>query len=189
MIFGKGVNDVRYKVTRKSKNKQEMCPYYRRWRNMLERCYSARYHEIYPTYSDVFVCDDWLLFSNFRKWMISQDWKGKELDKDILFPNNKEYSPDRCIFVSHELNKLLTNHENGRGKYPQGVHEDKRYNNFVASISIKGKQQEIGRYKKVEDAREAYINYKYNHILKIIDDENDLRIKSGLFRQLERVNF
>jgi len=39
--------------------------------------------------------------------MERQDWEGKHLDKDILIPGNKIYSPDRCIFVSSLINLLI----------------------------------------------------------------------------------
>lgn len=75
---------------------------------MKQRCYSALFHQRRPSYIGCVVCDEWLVFENFYYWVVNQDWKGKHLDKDILIPNNKIYSPDTCVFVSPKLNRLLT---------------------------------------------------------------------------------
>lgn len=53
--------------------------------------------------------------------MLTKDWQGNQLDKDILNPGNKEYSPDNCIFVTQDINLLLNSRAKCRGKYPQGV--------------------------------------------------------------------
>ena len=96
LVCGVGVNDLRFiKADRGMKNR---CPFYPRWRGMLQRCYCSM--EYRPTYKECFVCEDWLIFSNFKEWMKTQDWKDKHLDKDILKPGNKVYSLDTCCFVT-----------------------------------------------------------------------------------------
>lgn len=73
-----------------------------RWHCMLKRCYSKNY----PTYADVFVCDEWLTFSNFSKWLVSNpNWQELELDKDLLVSGNRVYSPNTCVLVPHYINK------------------------------------------------------------------------------------
>ena len=88
-VYGVGINDAQYKIKPKVGGKRIECPYYRRWLNMLERCYDARLKERCPTYVGCYVSDEWLLFSNFRAWMCKQDWVGLYLDKDILVSYNK----------------------------------------------------------------------------------------------------
>tara|TARA_R110002050_G_scaffold11693_1_gene39168 strand:- start:71 stop:445 length:375 start_codon:yes stop_codon:yes gene_type:complete len=102
-IHGVATNDADYFTQYKGKT----CPYYSRWRKMLERCYSVEWQESKPTYKECSVCNEWLLFSNFKSWMINQDWIGKELDKDIINNGNKTYSPENCAFVSRKVNLLI----------------------------------------------------------------------------------
>lgn len=45
------------------------------------------------------VCEEWLTFSNFKRWMEQQDYEGKALDKDLLVSQNKTYSSETCVFV------------------------------------------------------------------------------------------
>ena len=79
LVQGVGVNDAGYRVAIKERlpcsngkriqKEVWMCPYYSKWKSMLVRCYSTKYHQRRPTYKDCSVCNDWLLFSNFRKWV------------------------------------------------------------------------------------------------------------------------
>lgn len=88
-IYGVGTNDANYLVV----NKGVRCPYYKKWSSMLERCFSKSLHKKHPTYIGCTVCNEWLLFSNFRSWMMKQEWVGMELDKDIISIGNKKYCP------------------------------------------------------------------------------------------------
>ena len=131
LVWNIGINDADYSVEKKTswyengKQKQKrvwVCPFYEKWRPMLQRCYSEKFQNKRPTYKGCSVCQEWLTFSNFKAWMEQQDWYGKELDKDILFPGNKIYSPDTCIFVDQGVNKFLIESNAARGKYMVGVH-------------------------------------------------------------------
>ena len=99
LVQGVGVNDADYTVCIKRNNKIIWrCPFYIKWRNMIERCYSPLWHKRYPSYIGCSVCPEWRYFSKFRFWMSTQKWKGMELDKDILVKGNRVYSPDTCCF-------------------------------------------------------------------------------------------
>ena len=147
LVQGVGVNDADYVVCitecleerlpsgRKKRRSVWQCPYYSRWCSMLQRCYSKRLHKRRPTYSDCTVCDEWLLFSNFREWMVTKEWEGKDLDKDILFEDNKVYSPTKCVFVTPMLNKFLLDSGASRGKYLLGVDWKPSNNKFQARCS------------------------------------------------------
>ena len=131
LVSGVGVNDADYVVKvsetigyMDGKQKRKLvwvCPFYQTWTSMLKRGYSNKLKEKYPTYKDVTVHKDWHLFSNFKKWMEKQDWEGKQLDKDILFCGNKEYSQDKCVFVLQKTNLFLTERNSMRGEFPTGV--------------------------------------------------------------------
>lgn len=57
-----------------------------------------------PTYEGCTVCDEWLYFSNFKKWFDENYIEGFQLDKDIIIRGNKVYSPQTCCFVPKEIN-------------------------------------------------------------------------------------
>lgn len=176
LICGVGVNDAEYKVSIVFEDKVKSCPYYSKWTSMLVRCYSTNYN---PTYKDVTVCKEWHIFSTFRLWMETQDWEGKQLDKDIIIPNSKVYSPETCVFVSQRVNSLLLDCGKSRGKYKQGVHADR--GKFKAKCSNgEGKQKHIGYFPTEQLAYEAYVTYKHALILKVSNEQEDERVKNGL---------
>lgn len=89
---------------------------YRIWQDMLIRVYKPRSN--HRSYSNVFVCKRWLSFSNFHNDCFNL-WGFQEfadsgfeyqIDKDYYGSNI--YSPETCIFIPANLNKML----NGGGE-------------------------------------------------------------------------
>ena len=113
MMYGVGINDADYKT--------RGCPFYNKWKSMMCRCYSVLYHKMHPTYLDCEVCDDWKLFSNFRNWMITQDYIGKQLDKDLLVIGNKIYGPNTCVFITSQINNFIQIIPTDKYNLPVGV--------------------------------------------------------------------
>lgn len=179
LVYGKGVNDADYPTQPKINGKVVACLYYRKWANMLERCYSIKLQERYPTYSDCTICDEWLTFSNFKAWMQKQDWEGKHLDKDLLIQGNKVYSPETCIFIDSKINKLLNTHKSKRGVFPQGVCFHKATGKYQARVSFNGKKKYIGEFETPDDAFEAYKEVKYT-IIKDVALKQAEPLKSAL---------
>lgn len=148
---------------------------------ILERGYCLKSKEKQPAYKDVYVCKEWHTFSNFRQWMEKQDWGDKQLDKDIIAPNNKVYSPETCVFVSGQINKLLTNSGARRGSYKQGVSFDKNKDKFLARChNGTGTQKNLGYFTTEQQAYEAYVTYKHALILQVASEQEDERVKNGL---------
>ena len=175
-VFGVGVNDANYTIVIKDGGKQVTCPYYRKWHNMLRRCYDPKFHEKHPTYINCKVCDEWLVFSNFKGWMSEHNWEGKDLDKDILVNGNKIYAPNACIFIPHEVNTLLNDSGSIRGEFPIGVTIDNRDGRFTSRIKLNGKTKHLGRFSTQEEAHKAYIAFKEDHVHKIaLEQEEPLR--------------
>lgn len=112
LVMGVGTNDLTYVPTinigRRSVYK---CRYYQTWSKMLDRCHSVKWQSRYPTYIGLSVHESFLRASIFVDWMKSQITTENEeflqLDKDILYPGNKEYSPTTCAFVPQFLNMSL----------------------------------------------------------------------------------
>lgn len=177
--YGLGVNDANYLIRYTDNGKSFRCPFYFRWLNMLMRCYCDKFHKKEPTYIDCSVCDEWLTFSNFKAWMIKQDWQGKHLDKDILVQGNKIYSPETCIFVTQEINKLLNVSKKSKNNYLVGVY--KKGGKYVSRCR-KGKSQVyLGIHETEIKAHNAYKEYKSKLINELALNESD-PLKSALMR-------
>lgn len=180
-VCGIGINDADYIVTTVINGKMVSCPYYLVWTGMINRCYNLKYQEKYPTYKDCSVTKEWLTFANFKEWMKTKDWKGMELDKDILTIGNKTYSPESCIFVSRRVNNLLNDSAATRGNNPQGVTFDKRLGKYRAQCSVNGKQRRIGVFATSNDAELAYLEFKSKAVTSVAESEGGL-IGEGLLR-------
>lgn len=173
LIFGKGINDADYKTQNKINEKYYSCPFYQRWKTMLLRCYSSKFHKRFPTYIGCTTSIEWLLFSSFKSWMTKQDWQGKHLDKDIVISGNKIYSKETCIFTSNFINNLLTSDKPFKGKYPQGVSSFPRDNNFRAYCVVNNKQMHLGYFGTPEEASKAYKEFKSSHIYKVALEQDE----------------
>ena len=98
---------------------------WRKWRSMIRRCYNKRTQEDSPSYVGCSVHDDWLLFSNFKKWF-DENWCARynssyHLDKDILVKGNRVYGPDTCCFVPKVLNLMVNDGGKKKNGLPLGV--------------------------------------------------------------------
>lgn len=162
LILGVGVNDV--PIPTRSRNIRNDA--YRTWKSMLERCYSDKYHQKEPTYIGCSVCEEWKVYSVFKRWFDENYVEGYALDKDILVKNNKVYSPDTCCFVPHVINALFIKHDGKRGKYPIGV---SAYNKkFCARINVPPKGSVwLGSFNTPKEAFVAYKFAKEAHVKKM----------------------
>lgn len=179
--YGYGLNDADYLVTPVVNNKQVMCPYYRKWNDMLQRCYSDKYHVRQPTYKDCTVCDEWLSFMTFRSWMMDQNWQGMSLDKDILFPDNKIYSPETCRFMTRKINSFLLDSKATRGQYLIGTYLTKS-GKFHSQINYNGKSIHLGYYLTELEAHNAWKEHKIMQFNELIDDPENEYIREGLIK-------
>lgn len=158
LTYGAGVLDVPGACSRGAGGSHSRNPFYVKWSDMLMRCYSAKYQIKYPTYIGCTVCPEWLVFSNFQEWMQSKQWEGLELDKDIIIPGNKEYSPEACAFIPEWLNKFFSRPARDRDGLPTGVSLIRAapINKYLAYMNADGEQYHLGRYPTPEEAKRAY---------------------------------
>lgn len=167
LYCGVGINDADYIVNpggRKMQGKL-MCPFYTRWCNMIKRCYDKNTLKKRKSYDGCSVCDEWLTFSNFKKWMESQEWDGKHLDKDILTMGNKIYSPETCFFVSNRINNL-----HRCISKPSGFNKHKTTGKWRAYFYFEGKQKHLGLHASKKEAAIAAAAYRIN----FIDNDDEL---------------
>lgn len=188
-VYGKGIKDADYLIRTKKEIDGGLvdwsCPYYDRWKGMLVRCYSENSLKKHPTYEGCTVCDEWLYFSNFRKWMVDQDWEGKQLDKDILFEGNKIYSPDTCVFVPKNVNLFVITRNKSRGDCMLGVSYDKKRKRFEARCSnpFTKKNEKLGRFKTELEAHQAWLKRKQELCIELCKTIDDQRIVEALYRR------
>lgn len=182
LVCGVGTNDADYPIYPTVNGKQVMCPYYRAWRDALTRCYSAVEQARYPTYIGCSVCDEWLIFSNFKRWMEQEDWQGKELDKDLLFPGNKVYSPETCVFIDHVTNSFTTDSGAARGEWPVGVYFSKRDKKFLSQCRnpFTGKREHLGLFTCADQAHLAWLARKHQLACQLADLQTDSRVANAL---------
>lgn len=155
LVHGYGINDADYNVVQRIDGKEVRCPFYTKWVEMLKHCYCPKYQAKFETYKIVSLCYDWHWFTNFKAWMETKDWKGKDLDKDLL-TNERIYSPDTCLFIPHKLNCFLTKSNKARGEFPIGVGYYKNYGNYVARVSVDNKTKHLGYFDTPEEAHKAW---------------------------------
>lgn len=129
---------------------------YKIWQNMLLRCYSEKWRQRTQSYADCSVCDEWLTFSNFKKWFDENYVEGYQLDKDLMHKGAKVYSPENCNFVPQYINTLTIKGKKVRGDYPIGV--TKYGNRYVAAMSKKGSR--CTRIAVRDTPEEAFLAYK-----------------------------
>lgn len=189
IVCGVGINDSNYIVQiretigydangKRIRKLIWQCPFYSRWSSMLDRCYSGRY----PSYKDCVVCEDWKFFTKFKIWMENQDWQNKELDKDLLFVNNKIYGPDTCVFINKNVNIFMTDRKAKRGQYPLGV--CKNGNGYVALCNqLNGIQVNLGTFKNPEMAHEAWRKEKLRLAKILALEQVDYRISTALINR------
>lgn len=189
-VYGEGyIGEGDYTVWKNGKHTKV----YKTWCHMLERCYSKKYHEKEPTYKDCEVVKDLLNFQNFGEWYENNYYKIEgetmHLDKDILYKGNKIYSPETCIFVPHNINKLFIKNDKCRGNLPIGVTYYKQTGKFVAQCSVYDNEKKIKRTKRLgyyntpEEAFEVYKQFKEKNIKEVADYYKD-KIPTKLYQAM-----
>ena len=191
LVCGVGINDADY-VTQKwetievdGKQKRNLvwvCPYYRVWNSMLQRCYSYKFQERNPTYKGCSVSEEWLTFSAFKCWMEKQDWEGKQLDKDILFEGSKVYSAETCVFVSSSVNLFTIDSGAARGECLIGVNWHKGAGKFVSRCRnpFTKKQEHLGYFTCELEAHQAWLERKLELAHLLAAEQTDERVSKAL---------
>ena len=173
-LYNEGICDI----TGSDNGKQTKC--YETWKGMFRRCYSDEWHKREPTYKGCVVCEEWKIYSNFKKWYDENyyeiDEENMQLDKDILHKGNKIYSPENCIFTPKIINCIFTKTNANRNDICIGVqyNQDKSYK-YKSQASYynfeKHKKQKInlGKYNDKLEAFNAYKQFKESYIKEMAD--------------------
>lgn len=188
LVFGMGVNDVDYQISRyetiNGKSvKIWICPFYRKWQDMLRRCYSKTSLRLNPSYEGCSVDSEWLLFEQFKFWMESKEWQGLILDKDLLVKGNRVYSKDTCCFISEEVNLFISD------KYrPDGmtgvylVKSSGRFRSQCWSVAT-GKQEYLGTFNTAEEAHLTWRLFKCEQAVILASKQNDPIVANAIINR------
>lgn len=83
-------------------NNEHKSPLYGTWRSMKNRCSPSYFQKKYYYDKGITVTDKWNLYSDFKKWALSNGYKeGLQIDRK---DNKLGYSPENCRFVTQEVN-------------------------------------------------------------------------------------
>jgi len=199
LVCGVGINDADYAVYKyeaievNGKIKHKLvweCPYYRTWKGMLNRCYSAKYQEKYPTYRGCSVSEEWLTFSVFKMWMEGQDWEGMQLDKDLLFEGNKVYSKEACVFVTNRVNSFTIDCRASRGECLIGGYWHKGAGKFASMCRnpFNKKQEYLGLFTSDIEAHQEWLKRKLELAHLLAEEQTDERVAKALIERYTNYN-
>ncbi len=187
LLYGVGVDDTDYQKSKRDPSGKAvvLCQIYRKWQNMLCRCYNQAYRDKHPSYIGTSVCEEWLTFSRFKQWAELQAWSGNELDKDLLDPLCGEYNKDSCCFISGRLNKFIVQRKPSSYGMPTGVRYDERYGNYVANCNnpFLNKKEHLGVFNSPYDAHLAWKARKLEFAIELGKLESDERALPALIRK------
>lgn len=165
LVYGVGVSeDGKYKRSYFKDGKNHKTSEYELWKNMLARCHSPVMNKLRPRYVGCSVSENFKNFQWFAEWCNNQigfNQPDFQLEKDILFKNNKIYSEDTCRFVPRSVNMLLAKSNASRTDLPIGVRLSPKGDKYYAycgnlhSKDTKGKGF-VGAFDTVTEAFNAY---------------------------------
>lgn len=192
-VFGFGINDVEYNVTQREGDGYSKliwtCPFYLKWHDMIRRTHSPVHQAKAPTYVGCTVEDGWAYLTQFKAWMETQEWLGKELDKDLLVPGNKHYGPETCVFLPSHINCFMSECTSRQGEWPVGVYREKCRNQYKFKAQcmsvVDGKKKNLGRYNTPEEAHQAWLTFKLEQAYILAEQQTDIRIADALVYRYE----
>lgn len=136
---------------------------YHLWRRINNRCRpGGAFQKAQPTY--IGVTNGFESYQAFAEWCnskagyMAKDHAGMfyEIDKDILIPGNKAYSPEACSFIPRRINSLLAINLATRGCLPLGVSFMKHRNKFRAAVRSGNRSLHLGMFHNPNEAHKAW---------------------------------
>ena len=200
---GIGINDMDYDVFKRLPDgKVWHCPIYRAWSNMLtrvthkEKKYSYEYDENFgQSYFEVGVCEEWKTFSNFHKWYSSQDWEGRQLDKDLL-GDGTLYSPETCCLIPAQVNITLTANRRSRkgNSRTEMIGTTKISNKYYWYVNYKALVYRKGSTYSEKEAHSLWQKYKAETIRLCaiefyLSGEISIEIRDAILKKADKLDF
>lgn len=172
-IYGFGIVDVNRNHLANEKE-------YQMWTHMIERCYVSDdlRSQRDLSYKGCTVCNKWKRYSEFYKWVHSQEnydkWENGSfsIDKDIIKKGNKIYCSEYCCLVPNYINNIFTKRQATRGKYPIGVSIN-MYGTFNVIVRDyrTNKYKHYGNFSTSMEAFNFYKKKKEEYIKNVAQEE------------------
>ena len=166
-------------ITRDNDGKKIFLTEYNTWVSMHRR--AENFNGTHPSYEDVTIDKIWWSYQNFAMWYNDNKYEVENdilrLDKDILVPGNRVYSPETCCLVPDKINQLFKQPMKKDDNMPMGVYkEGNRYRTVkLYEIDNNGNvMKHCKSFKTPEDAHECYKFYKEKYIHDIADLYKDI---------------
>ena len=181
---------------------QEYVPYitlksntaYSIWNGIYIRCYKDN-----RVYDGSYMCDLWKNDKDsFVEWWHSEyyecEGESMAVDKDLLYPGNKEYAPDKCCIIPQTLNTMLSNCKKHKVKWksslnlPLGVRYDSKMKMYYGEIKPFGHDEiiKLSYWETPEQAFEEYKIHKQADIL-IMADKYKNKVPRKVYEALLKV--
>ncbi|MCO5781791.1 hypothetical protein [Citrobacter meridianamericanus] len=186
--YGVGINDSTFCVSAKIEGACVNHRAYAAWTGMLKRCYYETYKKEMKTYEGCSVDQRWHKFSNFFRWWKNNYVEGWHIDKDIISPGNKVYSPDFCAYIPPSLNSFISLAINRDDDWPVGAYRCSSGGKYFTNIrGGNGKKHHLGTFETPMEAHYAWKAAKLDKAKEFqkICDEIHHGLYSGL---LEKIN-
>jgi hypothetical protein len=181
LVYGVGINDVMIAEFTSSR-------IWKQWNGIIRRTDNRDpvWLQTKPTYKECTLDPRWFKLSVFKEWVEQwDDYQNKEVDKDILIPNNKVYGPDTCLMVRPIVNKWFK--YDFSGDLPRGVSWNtawkmgKSPNPYRSQITpIGGKRTALGYYATIEESSAAFEKARKEQIEFLIKTETDPIVKQAM---------
>lgn len=185
-----GINDYEYNVVINGK----MIKSYDVWKHMLLRCYDAKTQLKHPTYENCKVCDEWLYFSNFKKWFdenyrydLEEQGIKLELDKDLLCDDIKIYSPETCIFLPKNVNMFMANKKSRNSNGSTGItwkDDIKKWRVRIQDFCTH-KQIYLGVFVDIEEAKKVYLEAREQQSVKVKEYLKELNYSIDVIKKIK----
>lgn len=124
---------------------------YRVWHGMIQRTNNPEkdnYH--YYGGRGITCCEKWESFNVFADWALGNGYKDNlEMDR---IDNDKGYQPDNVRFIPKYQNMQNTGLSKKNTSGVKGVSFNKYKRKWMATITIEGRQIQLGAYIKKEEA-------------------------------------
>lgn len=182
---------------------QEYVPYITLKSNIAYSIWSGIYMRCYKddrVYEGAYMCDLWKKNRDaFAEWWSAEYYEcngeSMAVDKDLLFPGNKEYAPDKCCIIPQTLNTMLSNCKKHRSMWkcartdlPLGVRYDNKMEMYYGEYRPYGHNEvvRLSYWNTPEEAFEEYKRHKQADIL-IMADKYKSRIPRKVYEALLKV--
>lgn len=145
------------------------------WSNMKRRCFNPTQKEIKGYgMKNISMCDDWLMYINFKKWALDSGYNDKMTIDRIN--NDGNYCPENCRFVDYSTNNanrgITSRNKSGYiGVWFDGL-------KYISKVGWMGVRNHIGRFVTAEEAaikrNEFIVKNKLPHTMNKIKQLGEL---------------